>query len=381
MKITDIKTVFVDYFMYVQVYTDEGLVGLGESGAWGLIEASGKVVDAFRSQLIGMDPLDIEHIWQYMYRCYHFRGAAMMGAISAIDIALWDIAGKYYNVPVHKLLGGQTRNKARCYIHVKGDSLEKLVQGCREAKAAGYSAVGHLSPFMDVVREEAYFETYAQKLERAVERIGSFREAVGSGVDLCLELHRRMKPAEAIDLAWEIEQFHPMYIEDPTIPDNFDSMAHITSQINIPLATGERLHTVQEFQMLLRRDAVDYARPSLGICGGISGAKKIAALAEANGVGIIPHSPQGTSNVITAASLQLDACISNFTIQELPRDPGFPMYQDLTSTQIKREGPFLIIPDGPGLGIELLPDASERLPYRPRPMITRLHIDGSVYDD
>lgn len=381
MKITDIKTVFVDQFMYVQVYTDEGIVGLGESGAWGLIKASGEVVNAFKPYLIGMNPLDIEHIWQYMYRCYHFRGAAMMGAISAIDIALWDIAGKYHGVPIHKLLGGQTRKKARCYVHVKGENLDVIVQKAKEAKAAGYSAIGHLSPFMDVKRDEDYFETYAQKLDRAINRIGAYREAVGNEVDLCLELHRRMKPAEAIDLAREIEQFHPMYIEDPTIPDNFDSMAHITSQINIPLATGERLHTIQEFQMLLKRDAVDYARPSLGICGGISGAKKIAAIAEANGVGIIPHSPQGCSNVITTASLQFDASISNFTIQELPHDPSFPLYADITKTQVQREGAFLIIPNGPGLGIELLPDAAERLPFRPRPMVTRLHVDGSVYDD
>ena len=304
-----------------------------------------------------------------------------MGAISGIDIALWDIAGKFYGAPIHRLLGGKTRSKARCYLHVKGPTLETLVEGAKAAKAAGYTAIGHLSPFMDVERDQLYFETYAQKLDRAVERIGKFREAVGNEVDLCLELHRRMKPAEAIDLAREIAQFRPMYIEDPTTPDNFDSMAHIASQISIPIATGERLHTIQEFQMLLKRDAVDYARPSLGICGGISGAKKIAALAEANGVGIIPHSPQGTSNVLTAASLHLDACISNFTIQELPRDPNFEMYKSITKTQIQRDGAFLIIPDAPGLGMELLPDASERVPYRPRPMITRLHVDGSVYDD
>ena len=176
------------------------------------------------------------------------------------------------------------------------------------------------------------------------------------------------------------QQFHPMYIEDPTIPDNFDSMAHIASQIRIPLATGERLHTIQEFQMLLMRNAVDYARPSLGICGGITGAKKIAALAEASGVGIIPHSPQATSNVITMASLQLDACISNFTIQELPRDPGFALYASITNKQIVRDGPFLIIPDAPGLGVELLPTAKS-LPYKLKPKITRLHVDGSVYDD
>ncbi len=144
----------------------------------------------------------------------------MMGAISAIDIALWYIAGKYYNVPIHKLLGGKTRNRARCYIHVKGNSLEKLVQGCKEAKAAGYSAVGHLSPFHGCREGRRVLRDICPEAERAVQRIGSFREAVGNEVDLCLELHRRMKPAEAIDLARD-RQFHPSIYEDPTIPDNF----------------------------------------------------------------------------------------------------------------------------------------------------------------
>lgn len=381
MKITDIKTVYVDYFMYVQVYTDEGIVGLGEGGAWGVLEASGRIVEAFTPYLIGMDPLNIEHIWQYIYRCNHFRGAAMMGAISAIDIALWDISGKYYGVPIHKLLGGKTRDKARCYIHVKGENMETLLAEAKSVKERGYTAIGHLSPFMDVPRDESYFETYVQRIDRAVGRVAAYREAVGDGVDLCLELHRRMKPAEAIDFAREIEQYRPMYIEDPTTPDNIDSMAHIASKINIPLATGERLHTIQEFSMLLKRDAADYARTCLGLCGGISGAKKIAALAEANGVGIIPHSAQSTSNIITAASLHLDACISNFAIQELPRDPSFPLYQDITTTQIQRDGAFLIIPDGPGLGFELHPDAAQRLPYKPKQLITRRHVDGSIYDD
>src|SRR5919205_1838730 len=134
MKITRIETLPVDRYMFVQVHTDAGLTGLGESGAWGYLEASEAVVKKWERTLVGEDPLRIEHHWQYMYRSSHFRGAAIMGALSAIDIALWDIAGKHFGVPVYALLGGRTRNKARVYYHVLGESVETLVEGCKDAK-------------------------------------------------------------------------------------------------------------------------------------------------------------------------------------------------------------------------------------------------------
>ena len=140
LKITDIKVLPIDNYLFVQVHTDAGITGLGESGAWGFLEASGTVSETFKSYLIGQDPLRIEHHWQYMYRSSHFTGAVIMGAISAIDIALWDIAGKYFGVPCYELLGGKTRDKARVYYHVRGDTREKLVQGCIDAKKAGFTA-------------------------------------------------------------------------------------------------------------------------------------------------------------------------------------------------------------------------------------------------
>lgn len=146
MKITDVRTHLIDQYMFVQVDTDEGISGVGESGAWAFLEASKEAVETFKRYLIGQDPLLIEHHWQYMYRCYHFRGAAIMGALSAIDIALWDIKGRYYGVPCYELLGGKVRHKARVYYHVFGSSGEELIQGCKEAKARGFKAVGHLTP-------------------------------------------------------------------------------------------------------------------------------------------------------------------------------------------------------------------------------------------
>ncbi|RIK52991.1 MAG: galactokinase, partial [Chloroflexi bacterium] len=172
MKIIDIQTIYVDRYLFVQVETDEGITGLGESGAWGYLEASGAAVETFKRYLIGQDPLRIEHHWQYMYRWTHFRGAAIMGAISAIDIALWDIMGKYFGVPCYQLMGGKTRDKARVYYHVFGDTKEKLIQGCIDAKNRGFTAVGHLTPFLDEPHDVPFFKTHVDKMRDAIETVG-----------------------------------------------------------------------------------------------------------------------------------------------------------------------------------------------------------------
>lgn len=378
MKITHIETIFVDRYLFVQVHTDEGLVGLGESGAWGYLEASAAAVETFKRYLIGQDPLRIEHHWQYLYRWSHFRGAAIMGALSAIDIALWDIMGKYFGVPCYQLMGGKTRDKARVYYHVFGRTKEELIQGCIDAKNKGFTAVGHLTPFLDEPRDVPYFKTHVDKIEDAVETVGRYREAVGKEVDLCVEIHRRLSPAEAIALAQGIEPFHPFFYEDPILPDNFDAMEFVARHIRIPIATGERLHTIYEFEMLLRRGAVQYVRPDVCMVGGLTHAKKIAALAEAHHAGVVPHNP--LSPVSTAACVQLAACIPNFALQEFPIGEDEPPKSEIVKSTLRLENGFLILSDAPGIGVELAPDAAERWPYKPRRVETRLHVDGSVVD-
>ncbi len=378
MKITGIETIFVDRYLFVQVHTDEGITGLGESGAWGYLEPSAAVVDKWKDYLIGQDPLRIEHHWQYLYRWSHFRGAAIMGALSAIDIALWDIAGKHFGVPCYQLLGGKCRDKARVYYHVFGRTKEELIAGCVEAKEMGFTAVGHLTPFLDEPHEVPYFKTHVDKMRDAIETVGRYREAVGNDVDLCIEIHRRLAPHEAIVLARGIEPFHPFFYEDPILPDSMDAMALVAQNIHIPIATGERLHTIYEFEMLLRRGAVQYVRPDVCMAGGLTHSKKIAALAEAHHVGVVPHNP--LSPVSTAACLQLAACIPNFAIQEYPKGELEPPKSEIVETTLRVEDGFLIIPDAPGIGITLAEDAAERHPYRKRTVHTRLHVDGSVVD-
>jgi galactonate dehydratase len=378
MKITRVETLPIDRYLFVRIHTDEGITGLGESGTWGYLEASEAVIQKFAQYLVGQDPLRIEHHWQYMYRSSHFRGAAIMGALSAIDIALWDIAGKYFGVPCYQLLGGKVRDKCRVYVHVFGRTKEALIEGCVRAKQQGYTAVGHLTPFLDEPRDVPYFQTYAHKMRDAIETVARYREAVGDEVDLCIEIHRRLTPAEAIVLARGIEPYHPFFYEDPILPDNFDAMALVANHINIPIATGERLHTIHEFEMLLQRGAVQYVRPDVCMAGGLTHCKKIAALAEAHYVGVVPHNP--LSPVSTAACVQLAACIPNFALQEYPGNEHVPPKSEIVKNPLRVENGFLIVPDTPGIGVELAEDAREKYPPRPRPVQTRLHVDGSVVD-
>ena len=360
MRITAVNTLLVDRFLYVEVETDNGVKGIGESGAWGYLEASAGAVDVFRRYLIGQDPLRIEHHWQYLYRWTHFRGAAIMGALSAIDIALWDIAGKHFGVPVHQLLGGACRDRARAYYHVYGRSTEDLVRGCVQAKELGFTAVGHLQPFLDEPRDMPYYEPHAAKIENAVDRVRQFREAVGNDVDLCLELHRRLTPAEAVAFARGAERYTPFFIEDPTLPDSFDAMAEIADKIHVPIATGERLHTIYEFE-----------------------------IAEAHHAQVVPHNP--LSPVSTAACIQIAASIPNFALQEFPLMEGTAdaahlppggeaVKAGIVETTHRVENGFIVISDAPGIGVELVEGAAERFPFAPRTPRTRLHVDGSVVD-
>jgi galactonate dehydratase len=378
MKVTAVRPVLVDRYLFVEVDTDEGIKGTGESGTWAFQRAAAEMVRYFGEYLIGRDPLQIEHHWQYLYRAFHFRGSVIMGALSAIDIALWDIAGQYHGVPVHNLLGGPTRTKARVYEHVFGASREELVRGCAEAKAAGFDAVGHLTPFVDSPRSEPFETTFVGQLAWAVESVGQYRQAVGSSVDLCIEIHRQLSAAQAIALGRELEQYRPMFYEDPVPPDNFDEMALVADKVAIPIATGERLTTVQEFEMLLRRGAVQYVRPDVCMCGGITGARKVAALAEAHHVGVVPHNP--LSPVSTVACLHLAAAIANFAIQEYPLGEDEAPKIEIVSPVPKREGAYLLVPDAPGLGIALVYDAAQKHPFQDRKLETRLHADGSVVD-
>jgi galactonate dehydratase len=319
-------------------------VGFGESGAWGFLEASAAAMEKFGRYLVGKDPLQIEHHWQNMYRTSYFRGAAIMGALSALDIALWDIAGKHLGVPAYHLLGGKTRNKARVYYHVYGDTRE-----------AGFTAVGHLTPFLDEAKGVPFFKTHADKMGDAIEAVAAYREAAGTGVDLCIEIQRQLTPTESITL----EGYR-------TIPPAVLRGSHPAGQLRRdgPSRT-ERVDTHRDRGAPpLHQRVCDAAgawcravhppeRVSGG--GGLTHSKKIAAVAEAHYVGVVPHNP--LSPMSTAACLQLAAGIPNFIIQEYPIGELESPKSEIVTEPLKQEGGFLMIPDGSGIGVELADDA------------------------
>ena len=245
--------------------------------------------------LLGKDPHRIEHHYQFLSRSSHFMGAVVQGALSAIDIALWDIKGKRLGVPIYDLLGGKTRNKVRCYIHVRGNTLDALVQDAVAKARQGFTAV-RFSPWSP---NFYMHRSYAEWSEEAVRRVGAVREAVGPDVDICVEIHRQMNPAESIALGRRLEQFNPFFYEDPMLPDSPARMGDVQERCNVPIATGERFTTIFEFQQLLENRGCAYVRPDVCLCGGLTGCKKVATLAEAQHVKVIPHNP--LSPVRTAA--------------------------------------------------------------------------------
>lgn len=390
MKIKDVQVITANRCVFAKVITDEGVYGIGEAGAWGFLEASTTAIKTFREYLIGKDPLDIEHHWQLMQRFGHFRGAAIMAAISAIDVALYDIAGKYYQVPVYKLLGGKCRDKVRVYCHTAGQTEEQLVENAIKGKEEGFSALGHLNPYLDEPRNIPFHANNTELLYNAERRVGMVREAVGESIDLCLEMHRRMEPGLAVQLSHRLEKYNPMFMEDPIRPDNYDEMARVAQKSNIPIATGERITSFFDFAMLIERGACSYVRASIAVCGGFTGMKKIAALAEAHHMSLVPHNP--LSPVTTNAILQFAAATENIAITEYPDPYKASTADNLLNTGVKlrqvdmvdhiaelKDG-HLLVPQEPGLGIDLIPDVETKFPFRPHVVDARLNVDGSICD-
>jgi galactonate dehydratase len=386
MKITRVEPLHIGQFMFARIETDDGVVGFGEAGIWGHIEAAGTAIQRFAEYLVGKRAFDIEHHWNVMHRFSYFQGLAINAAISAIDIALWDIKGKALNVPIYELLGGPARTKARIYGHIYENTIEKVLEECRAKMEAGYNAFGHLNPFLDEGNDKVYFKTHVKKMRDAIDNVHRMREVVGDRVDLLVELHRRLTPAEAVVFARGIEDTHPMFLEDPIRPEGPDAMARVADKVHIPIATGERFCTIYEFEAILARNACEYARVDVCVCGGITGGKKVAAMAEARHVQVVPHNP--LSPIGLAACLQLAAAIPNFAIQEYAtgfeagvfESIGKHLGSDIVDAVPLPKNGFVDIPTGPGLGMNLLPDAQKIRPPLSKPISMRKHYDGFVVD-
>ena len=372
-KIEKVETFLWSRWLLIKIHSEDGYVGVGEGGVHGWQRPTKTMIEVMSDYLVGKDPNLIEHHYQWLYRSSHFMGSVVQGALSAIDIALWDMKGKRLGVPIYDLMGGKTRDRVRCYMHVGGDTGEELAEDALRAKQQGFTAV-RFTPFPN---DYYLHKSYTEWADEAVERVGMVKDAVGSDVDICVEIHRQMNPAESIWLGRRLEQFNPFFYEDPMLPDSPARMAEVQAQCNIPIATGERFTTIFEYQQLLENGGCAYVRPDLCLCGGLSGCKKVAAMAEAQHVKVIPHNP--LSPVSTAACVQLDACIPNFALQEYTGESEPPKSELLVEPLELIDG-YLTVPEGPGLGIELNEDALASIGEDPKVLDTPIGFDGSVQD-
>ena len=327
----------------VKVYTDEGIVGIGEPVLEGRIRTVETAVMELGDYIIGKDPRDVERLWQLMYKASFYRGGPVLAsAVSGVEHALWDIAGKWYDVPAYKLMGGAVRDKIRMYAWVFGETREELVENILKRKEQGFNAIKTLAtpkPLRIVDTPEVLLEL--------ADNIGAMREAVGNSMDIGIDLHGRFSPAMAKKYMHETEQYRPMFYEEPVLPGNDDEMAIMARSTHIPIATGERLFTRWGFKDIIEKRAADILQPDVCHCGGILELKKIAAMGEVNFCGLAPHNPMGA--VALAASFQADASTINFFIQE-HTSLGEGILK--TPFAIDKDG-FVPVPQGPGLGIEV----------------------------
>lgn len=388
MRITRVEAIRVDRFIYVKVETDEGITGIGElhpaSGTGGTPFLPIAGVQYCAEYLVGKDPQPIERHWQHMFRRCLFRGGAdVMAAIGAIDMALWDIKGKVLGKPIYDLLGGPTREKVRLYTHLNGRTPQELAEQAAAFVAEGFTAV-RIYPFGEFGKSD--FEegrgleamSYGQMIRNAEERVAAVRDAVGPDVDLMIDVVNRLTPAEAIGVGRVLEPYNLYFFEDPIEPENMDAWEYVAANMRIPIAMGERLYTIYQFRDLLNHNGAAYIRPDLSLAGGITNIRKIAALAEASYVGVVPHNP--LSCVLTAACAQLDAAVHNIAMQEYPSDEYRAPKRDLVKEPLKREGGYLLIPNAPGLGIELNEEAFAHYPPLPYDRPALVAPDGSLRD-
>lgn len=379
MKITDIEILPASKYLFIKVHTDSGITGIGEAGAWGYLDGVAGVLQKFRDYLIGQDPFPIEHHWNFLYRSMYFRGSILMSALAAIDIASWDIKGKALGVPVYEFFGGKCRNKVRSYEAVFHFTPQEAAEACVRLKAKGCDAA-RLMITADLSQTTASRQNniFSCKVQKYIDIVKACRNAVGNEFDLILECHRSMDPMEAIAFAKGVESCRPLFLEDPIAPDNMEAMADIAARIDIPIATGERFINIQEFEHAFQRKAAKYVRPDVCALGGLTPCKKVASMAEANYVKIVPHNPLGP--VSTAACLQLDAAIPNFAIQEFPSFYHQGNESEMTIEPFQEDGGYIIIPDTPGIGIELVDHITEKFPPKQRSISAQLAFDGSVTD-
>jgi len=376
MKVTDIKTFVVDCFrtnwVFVKVYTDEGIDGVGEATLEYKEKALIGAVEHIKEYLVGQNPLDIEKHWHAIYRDAYWRGGpVLMSALSAVEMALWDILGKSLGVPVYQLLGGKVNDKVRIYVNGWFAGAKEPEEFAEKAKIAVQKGITAMKwdPF-----GKNYLNISGAELDKALRNIAAVREAVGNSVDLLIEGHGRFNIPTGIKIAKELEQFKPMFFEEPVPPDNLDALKAVRDKSPVAISAGERLYTRWDYRTLFDKMAADYIQPDISHAGGIMELKKIAAEAESRYIPFAPHNPSGP--VANAATLQLAATCPNFEILEIMYS-DVEWRSDVTNEALEYSDGYITIPDKPGLGIEINEEECLKHPYQPH---TLRHYTGALTD-
>jgi galactonate dehydratase len=346
MKISEVESLLLGGAHFVRITTDHGQVGLGQSACWAYPEAVDAVVRVFRGYLIGQDPQQIERHWQHLYRMGPFRGSVLSGAISAVDIALWDIKGQILQAPIWELLGGKYRDRVRLHLLMGGATPEEIQANARAAADEGFTAI-KFDPIPDG------FGDFTQDalVRGVVARVAAARQAVKSEVDIILELHRKLTPLQALPVVAAVAEFNPLFVEDPVQIDSIMSQADVARRMSTPIANGERMHTIWEFRELLVYGGSQYVRPDVGLAGGLTHTRKIAAIAESFHSAVATHDFLGP--VLTAAAVHLDTAIPNFVVQEYARTDETSKWSGFQGA-LQRHGGYLLPPEVPGLGVRLV---------------------------
>jgi galactonate dehydratase len=390
MKLSDVKTFVVGnpppgyggrYFVFVKLTTDGNVHGIGEaySVPWNPHLVARLIEDTFARYLAGEDPHDIERIWRRVYAAGYTQhpDLAVMGVLSALEMACWDIIGKEAGQPVYKLLGGRVHEQLRTYTYIyarPGDKIDVYQDPELSAeRAAEYVAQGFTAIKFDPAGPYTAFDgrqlSLAQ-LDLCERFMRELRAAVGSDADLLFGTHGQMTAAGAVRLARRLEPYDPLWFEEPVPPDAPEEMALVARATSIPIAAGERLTTKYDFARVLRAQAAAILQMNLGRVGGLLEAKKIAGMAEAQHVQIAPHLYCGP--VVGAANIQLATCSPNFLILEgIERWQG--IHAELLLQPIRWEAGYVIPPTAPGLGVELNEAVAARHPYQGQ----QLHLDSS----
>ncbi len=367
VKITKLETFLIKpRWIFLKIHTDAGVVGLGEPLLEGRALTIKTAIEEIEPYLLGKDPRRVVHHWQAIYRHAFYRGGPILtSALSGIDQALWDIKGKLLGVPVYELLGGPTRDRVRVYGRAA------TPEDIKKRKAEGYTVIktglAHEHP-ANIIENPAF-------IKHAVDSFAALREAGGPDMDIAIDFHGNISPQTAKVIIKELEQYQPMFIEEPCQAQNVDTMVDIARSTYLPIAAGERIFTKWGFRELLEKRAVGIVQPDLCHAGGITEGRLIAGMAEAYYIPVAPHNPMGPISL--ASGLQLAASIPNFLVQEqVTLGEGYLK----NPFKLQKDGTVLI-PEGPGLGIELDDAAiADKIGHDWKNPEVYNYLDGSVVD-